>query len=161
MNTSEILAILKSDQAVEQIFLGVFPLDLLPKITNLPAALVVNLDPSDKPGSHWVCLYFANNGVCEYFDSYGRKPYELKAYIIANSTNYVFNNVQVQRILTSTCGQMCIYVLIWRVRGICFKDIIKSMENDEFITGFVNSLFRINTCVYNYEYIVNQIAKSL
>lgn len=161
MNTSEILAILKSDQAVKQIFLGVFPIDLLPKIAKLPAALVVNLDPSNKPGSHWVSLYFDRDGTCEYFDSYGRKPKELQSYIIANSSTYVFNNLQVQRMLTSTCGQMCIYVLIWRARGVYFEDIINSMNSDEFITGFVNSLFRVRTEVYNYEYIVNQIAKNL
>lgn len=161
MNTLEILSILKNDQAVEQILLGVFPSNLLPKLTKLPAAIVVNLDPSNEPGSHWVSLYFDDFGNCEYFDSYGREPQELRYFINENSRNYVFNNIKVQGELTSTCGQMCIYVLIWRTRGIPFKDIVNSMSNDDFVTGFVNALFKINTKVYDYDYIVNQISKSL
>jgi hypothetical protein len=112
MNTTEILNIVKSDKAVAQVFLGVFPLDLLPKVYKLPAALIVNLDASTMPGSHWVSLYFDKKGDCEYFDSYGRKPVELEQYITRNCKKYVYNNIQVQRNITSTCGQMCIYVLL-------------------------------------------------
>lgn len=161
MNTIEILNILKSDQTVAQVFLGVFPINLLPKINKLPAALVINLDVSTMPGSHWVSLYFDNLGNCEYFDSYGREPDELKSFISKNCKQYIYNNIQVQRSMTSTCGQMCIYVLLWRARSIRFKDIIKSIDSDEFVVGFINSLYRVDTCVYNNEFIVNQISKSL
>ena len=37
--------------------------------------IVFNLDPHDKPGSHWVSMYVdLNNGGIYYFDSYGYKP---------------------------------------------------------------------------------------
>jgi len=37
--------------------------------------VVFNLDPHDKPGSHWVALYADfNNGGIYYFDSYGKPP---------------------------------------------------------------------------------------
>lgn len=37
--------------------------------------MVINLDPHDKPGSHWVALYtnFDNNQIY-FFDSFGKKP---------------------------------------------------------------------------------------
>lgn len=161
MNTIELLNILKSDPVLDYILLGVYPSDLLPKIKKFPAALVVNLDPSTLPGSHWVSLYFDNAGNCEYFDSYGRKPSELKSYIENNCETYVYNNKQLQNAHTTVCGQMCIYFLVWRARGFSFKEIINSMINDEFVTGFVNGLFNVHTQVYANEYIVNQICNRL
>lgn len=43
------------------------------KINHL--GMVINLDPHDKPGSHWVALYsnFDNNQIY-FFDSFGKKP---------------------------------------------------------------------------------------
>jgi hypothetical protein len=127
MNTLEILKLLKNDQAVGQIFLGVYPADMLPKITQFPAALIANLDPSTEPGTHWVSLYFNKTGICEYFDSFGRKPGFLERYILKNCKKYVYNNKQVQEIFTTVCGQLCIYVLLWRVRGVSFKEIVNSL----------------------------------
>ena len=34
--------------------------------------IVFNLDPSYKPGSHWVAVYIDRNGLPEYFDFFGR-----------------------------------------------------------------------------------------
>ena len=157
MNTTEILSVLNSDQAVKQILLGVFPLDFLPVINTYPAALVINLDPSHMPGLHWVALSFNKSGTCNYFDSYGLKPSDsIKQFKLKNAKKYVYNNKQVQRFFSSTCGHMCIYFLIWQCRGIPFANIVNSMSSDEFITGFVNALFKLNSPVYNYNFIVNQ-----
>jgi len=81
------------------------------------------------------------NYECEYFDSYGRKP-ELciLKYISKNSKKIVYNNKCVQELWTISCGQMCLYFLTWRCRGISFKQIIKSMLSDDFINGFVDYL---------------------
>jgi hypothetical protein len=157
MNTSQILAIARSDPILDQIMLGVFPSDMLPKITHVPAALIVNLDPSTETGSHWVSLYFDKR--CEYFDSYGRKPEILESYILANSLKYTFNNKQVQSPLTSICGQMCIYLLIWRARGIPYNEIVDTMNNDYFVAGFVDGIFNMTSEMYNYDFIANQICK--
>lgn len=143
MNTLQLLNLLENDQALGQMFLGVFPADQLPRISSLPSALIVNLDPSNKPGSHWVALYFNKSGNCEYFDSYGRHPDVLRSFIVKNSRSFVYNNIQVQNYWTTTCGKMCLYFLIWRVRGISFKNIIRSMCSDDFISNFINELFDI------------------
>lgn len=160
MNTREILNVLRSDAAVNPTLLGVFPIDLVPPVIYKPASLVINLDPSSEPGSHWVCLYIDKKGRCDYFDSYGREPNSLlKKYIFQNSVQSKHNTNCVQRILTSTCGQMCVYFLIWRCRGVPMKLIMNSLEehtSDEFVTGFVNNLFKINTIVQDQNFIINQ-----
>lgn len=49
MNTTELLNILTSDQVIKQYFVGVFPVDYIPKCNRKPAAFVINLDKRDEP----------------------------------------------------------------------------------------------------------------
>jgi hypothetical protein len=53
-------------------FGGVYPRDLLLETLD-QKAIVINTDPHDKPGAHWVCLY-VTSPVVEYFDSYRLPP---------------------------------------------------------------------------------------
>lgn len=156
MNTLQLSDILKSDQAVSQIFLGVFSIDKLPPIYYKPAALVVNLDKSSEPGSHWVCMYFYSKEKCDFFDSYGRKPSKkLLKYIFQHARIIQYNGKCIQSFFTSTCGQLCVYFLVWRVRGPNIKAIVQSLDQDyadEFVTGFINGLFKANTQVVDQEF---------
>jgi hypothetical protein len=141
MNTIEIIEKIKQDGALKQIFLGVFPADKAPPINVFPAALVLNLDKSSMPGSHWVAIYFTKSGKCEFFDSYGRKPCGLiLRYLSDNCSKYTYNNICVQSLWTTYCGHLCLYFLIWRCRGISFKTIIRYLLDDSFAAGFINSL---------------------
>lgn len=151
MNSTEISALLRSDPVSNKDFLGVFAIDKLPEIGQEICSLVANLDPSDSPGTHWVGMYFYNNS-CDYFDSFGLKPNTiLKQFMLTYVDKILYSVKQVQGVLTSTCGQMCIYFLIWRSRKIPFIDILKSLDSsyaDEFVTHFVNKMFRVNTVVF-------------
>jgi hypothetical protein len=53
-------------------FGGVYPRYLLTQTLD-QKAIVINTDPHDQPGGHWVCVYL-NSPVVEYFDSYGLPP---------------------------------------------------------------------------------------
>ena len=162
MNTKEILSILKSDQAVGQILLGVFPLDKIPIIKNKPSALVINMDPSYMNGSHWIAMFFDKNDSCDYFDSYGKKPSKvLEKYMFRFSSKIRTSLKQIQNNFTSTCGQLCIYFLIWRSRGVPLKTIMSSLDQgftDEYVTGFVNNLFKVNTVLMDEGFIINQLS---
>jgi len=48
----------------------VFSIDNLP---DDPHLLVCNMDPSDKPGHHWVAIYIEDVRG-EFFNSFGRQP---------------------------------------------------------------------------------------
>ena len=163
MNTLEIQSVLKSDSMVAPILYGVFPIDHLPNIVSKPAALVINLDSSKKPGSHWVCIYFNRKGGCDYFDSYGKSPNKkLEKYMLKYATKINTNKKPVQLPFTSTCGQLCIFFLVWRARHVPQAMVMSGLDNsyaDEFVTGFVNKLFRINTVTFDENFIVNQISK--
>ena len=107
MNSLEILNKARNDPVLNRIFLGVFALDKIPTINQYPTALVVNLDRSNLPGSHWIALYFTAKGKCEYFDSYGRKPcLNMQKYI---AKPYTYNKICVQDLWSISCGRMCLY----------------------------------------------------
>ncbi|MCG8432192.1 MAG: hypothetical protein MJA29_13605, partial [Candidatus Omnitrophica bacterium] len=57
------------DKRLKKMFLGVFPSDELPEVTERPCCFIANTDASDAPGEHWIAMYF--DKYIEYFDSYG------------------------------------------------------------------------------------------
>jgi len=65
MNTEEIRRAL---QNVKQ-FDDVYSIDTLPR-----GILVCNLDPSYRPGNHWVCICVDDGTRIDYFDTFGRAP---------------------------------------------------------------------------------------
>ena len=80
MNSRQLRRILSGDKFTKLSFKGVYAIDemKLIKTVSYPSSFVINLDPSCKPGSHWVAVYFDRNGVGEYFDSFARyPPYEV------------------------------------------------------------------------------------
>ena len=50
MNTEEIFDLMKSDKEISKIFMGVYPIDLIPQDLPIPSIIVVNLDSSEKEG---------------------------------------------------------------------------------------------------------------
>ena len=56
--------------------LGVFARDDLPGITSeiRPWCLILNTDPKDQPGTHWLALYTPKENPIELFDSFGFLP---------------------------------------------------------------------------------------
>ena len=60
------------DPQLRRVFHGVYPADQLPRFPcrTLRAAYIVNTDPADEPGQHWLGLRTEQN-KCENFDSYG------------------------------------------------------------------------------------------
>jgi hypothetical protein len=65
--------ILKNDPFTKTVFTDVLPSDRLPlEIRKRPRGYILNTDPSDKPGSHWVAMYLTEDGKGEFWDSYGQ-----------------------------------------------------------------------------------------
>ena len=141
MNTLQLFEKINNDAILKEIFIGVSASDTIPMIKSKPAALIINLDVSKNPGSHWVALFYSKDGKIENFDSFGRQPIpSILDYISNYVGSYTYNNVCVQELWTISCGQMCLYYLVWRCRGIPFREIINSMVSDDFIAGFIDSL---------------------
>ena len=149
MDSLEIVRILKQDRFTKHYFRGVFACDQLPtRYVPRPSAFVVNTDPSNKPGQHWVAIYITQNGEGEYFDSYGQKPTlpQLKSFLKENASLINFNRQPLQGPLSAVCGQYTIFFLLHRCRGSSMRNITHlfssdKMDNDITVNDFIKKTF--------------------
>ena len=123
MNELEISHFLATNPSTRQKFLGVYAADELNiSITKFPAFVIANTDTRNQGGKHWVCLYFNDNGQCDYFDSLGSeaKP-EFIPFILRHSQFYVCLQDRIQDKGTDSCGLFCIDFAEARCLGTSFK----------------------------------------
>jgi hypothetical protein len=111
-------------------FLGVFAIDMLPKKIRKDESGIINFQPSNCYGSHWVCYinkpYLRN---ILYFDSFGISPPEkIKKYLLSSGKNIAWNSTQLQMNSSVLCGHYCIYMIINVNRGKDFYDILYSFK---------------------------------
>lgn len=117
------LGTIASDQIVSEI---------VPKVREKSTgSFIMNLDKSNKPGSHWVAVYFTPRSI-EYFDSFANPPdphvhEQLKHLAHAIRPNdfplvYKINHVQKQDDDTSTCGYHAMKFIDDRDSGKSFSE---------------------------------------
>ena len=114
MNSRPLHWILFGDKFTKLSFRGVYAINEIKSIKTLsyPSSFVINLDPSYKPGSHWVAVYFDKNGVDEYFDSLAGYPlHEVVHFLCSHAKGWQYNRMQVQELYTTTCGQFVVFYI--------------------------------------------------
>ena len=66
--------------------------------------MVLNTDPADEPGEHWVAVYIHEDGKGEYFDSYGMAPPPcFERFMQRQCVQWMWNKVQLQDLWTFLC----------------------------------------------------------
>ncbi len=116
MNTVQLTAIMDKISCNTH-FLGVLPSDHLPErpLKTLPALAIVNTDPSDLPGEHWVAAYLSREGSGCFFDSFGNAPdsdhfpTSIKNFLISNAPVVLYSTKRVQDFTSDVCGQHCVF----------------------------------------------------
>lgn len=148
MNTKEIRLLATTHHQTNKIFNGVFAADELPR-KKKEGIYIVNLDESHKPGSHWVAIEIVSKkGEPHfYFDSYGLPPKKMSVKKILRP-KYTFNRKRLQHVLSTACGQWCLYFLLRRSQGWTplkifepFK-IKNSLVNDHVISYLVEKNYK-------------------
>lgn len=153
MNSREIYQILNNDQYVKDMnFLGVYPIDRIPvEALSYPCCAVVNTKPHNHNGEHWISFIKTkeNNGL--YFDSMGFNPSNLReiALVLDYTNEWQFNDVQLQSLFSTVCGQYCIFFLTHIARGFTMNHIIHlindcgdTFANDAFVFNYINNKYR-------------------
>lgn len=109
--------------------------------------IIFNLDPHDKPGSHWVCAFVdIPNKAAYYFDSYGYEPPRqiirfLKRCKEQGCETIQWNDIRHQR-KGSECGMYCLFVIICLLRNKkSFYEICKHVVDDDTMNAFRDILF--------------------
>ena len=120
------------------IYHGVFAYDELPIIDACPAVIVVNTDPSTRPGQHWICIYFDEDGHGEFFDSFGLKPKRVfERYMDEHCIAWTFNKRQLQSLVSRFCGHYCIWFCIMKFRKIALNALVTGMSSDTGLNDFL------------------------
>ena len=170
MDTHQIDSILKKDRFTKHYFRGVFARDQLPEhYVPRPSALVVNTDPSTRPGQHWVAIYISQDGSGEYFDSYGQpaKLPEIKTFLRKNVGRTCHNRRPLQGPWSAVCGQTCIFFLLQRCPGLPKTKIANlfssdKRDNDVLVNDFIKRHFpQSETSVFDEQFLAGQIARAL
>lgn len=103
-------------------FLGVYPLDQLPTVTNINSKFIVNTHTSNLPGQHWVAV----NGRCV-FDPCGiYYPNRLCNYLYEKNhgQRLCYNRQSFQNPHSTLCGNYCMYWLHFGTTNLlphCYK----------------------------------------
>lgn len=108
--------------------------------------IVFNLDPHDKPGSHWVCGYI-DLAIMKayYYDSYGYEPCaEIKRLLRRckdqGCSEIIWNDIRHQK-KKSECGTYCIYIIISLLKGKTFSWLCKNRVDDDTMNAFRDILY--------------------
>ena len=150
LDTRDLLHLLKGVQN----FLGVYASDQIPLIldSSIPIFLIVNLDNSKLPGSHWIALRITFSTV-EIFDSLGFNPQRwqnfpasiLKFFSRYSYSHRFYASQRIQNDNSYTCGLYCVYFILVRQKE-SFQNILRLFsnnysENDKLVLVEIKNLF--------------------
>jgi len=114
------------------IFGGVYPCDEIPKTKQRPVAFVVNTKPASKSGEHWQVILIREDGVGEFFDSFGFCP-DVKAisdYLDTECDGWGYAPIYLQHLFAVSCGLYCVNFIRARQSGISYLDVYKQFCDD-------------------------------
>ena len=142
MNTNEITQAIRGLSANS---IGVYAADQIPSRLSHPAAIVANLDTSDKPGSHWVAFYIDSHGRGTFFDSYGLPPssrHHLDR-LRRNCKWIKWNKKKLQSFDSKVCGEYCVMFLHFMCSGFTLRKFCNiftsdTRSNDKIVAKFYN-----------------------
>ena len=153
MNTSQLRRVASRHRRVGPVFAGVFASDELPKkATN--KAYIINLDPSNKRGSHWISIYFhPEKNAATYFDPYGLKPKSLNIirFLRRNAMFKTYNRKVYQSPCSFVCGEYALYHLYHQANGLPLSVLdrhfhpMTKRNNDRKVVRFVKKHFNGHT----------------
>jgi hypothetical protein len=132
LSTDEIDNMLKNTKG----FIGTYPanfLKFLPKRLPKVFSFIMNTDPSNKPGEHWVAIRVdtRDENVVEYYDSFGEEPSknfmkQLKKLIntldVPIYLKLKINRIKDQNTNTNSCGWFAMNFIINRNLGKPFRE---------------------------------------
>ena len=107
--------------------------------------IIFNLDPHNKPGSHWVAMFIdTKRGEIYYLDSYGEKiPRQIKKFAnkvkkqslkVGKKKAYkLLENKRRHQFSESECGMYSLYFIIQMLKGTTFKKFTSKRIRDKYM----------------------------
>ena len=114
-------------------FVGSFASDQCPNARIRPFGVIMNTDSSREQGEHWVALWVEEEGIGDYFDSFGFPPLlpNLQKYVNKMCPNgFGYNNTTIQHPSSSACGLFCVAFIISKVLKTKFDTFLNKYSFD-------------------------------
>lgn len=129
MDSVEISKILR--QICGDMFVGVYARDQLPRITRRPSLLIANTDAADRPGTHWIAIYFDADETGELFDPLAQPIHgDFSDYVNKYCKRWITNIRQIQSVVSRFCGHHCVVYCCLRAKGVDINALSKLYTND-------------------------------
>ena len=120
------------------IYRGIYACDQLPHVSVRPSVIVVNTDPSNRPGRHWICMFFHEDGHGEFFDSFGLPPkLVFERYMNKYCISWTFNKKQMQSLVSRFCGNYCIWYCMMKFSKFTLNELVRVMSRDTGLNDFL------------------------
>ena len=121
-------------------FYGTVACDKLPRRPrkDVPVGYIVNTDPHDMPGKHWIALW-THGQVCEVMDSYALplRTYETTAPLekwLRDHWKFVQQNSQsLQSLYSQSCGDYALMFLRERARGHDMRAFLRHFTPHDYV----------------------------
>ena len=135
MNEYELFKLANSNKELKKVFVGIFASDELLKYDTTrhspPMAFIINTEPRDKPGQHWVALYIDSDSKAQFFCSYGSRPSSVildfcRRYTCPPAT---FSMWSLQSPAASSCGPWTVLFLASRARGSSLLQFVQRFDH--------------------------------
>ncbi len=142
LNTSDLNQLAFHHPTLAIHFQGTFPCDKLPRPRTLdnPRGFIVNTDPSDMPGRHWLGLWM-NGNKCEVMDSFALdlEMYEttlpLKKWLNENFKYVIHSGQSLQSVYDQSCGGYALMFLVAKSQGIPIEDFLKTFSLHDYLSN--------------------------
>ena len=142
LNNHQLDYLAQADPKLCQLFYGTVARDGLPSVVNRegPTAYIVNTDPHDKPGKHWIALWTEDN-VCEILDSNVLPLQEYKAtdplteWLERHYKVQVYSQKTLQSAFSQSCGDYTLMFLVLKARGANRQDFLSLFSSKDFVNN--------------------------
>ena len=121
-----------ADEKTKQAFLGVFPINHLPRrISYLPILFIVNTSTSNLPGEHWKAVYVSKQHIGEVFDSLATPiSLQLEHWLNEFTKKWALSQMTLQNPLSPSCGGYVLYYILCRLNSKSLESCIAPFTND-------------------------------
>ena len=129
----------RDDPQLKVYFYGTVACDRLPKAPDkkTPRRYIVNTDPHDQPGQHWLAIWTCQN-VCEVMYSYALplERYEqvtpLREWIVRHWKYVVTNGKSLQAVNSKSCGDYALLYFKTKVRGRTLQEFLNDFSDYDY-----------------------------
>ena len=140
LNNVQLDELAESDALLRPFFGGTLPCDELPTPPPRrdPRAYIVNTDPADQPGRHWLALW-TEHQTCEVLDSYALPltVYEttrpLQDWLDRHWQTVVTTEQSLQSPYSQSCGAYALLSLMGKARGQSMTDFLKWFSKHDIV----------------------------